>query len=48
VIGVALKNTSKKQDWETVFTQLHFCIGPMAILVLHQAVPPYFTTKLRP
>jgi len=39
VIGVALKTTLKKQDWEFVFTTLHFHIGPMTILVLHRAVP---------
>jgi len=26
----------------------HFCIDPMTIVVSHQAVPPHFTTKLRP
>jgi len=48
VIGVALKIPLKKQDWEFVFTKLHFRIGPMTTLVLHQAAPPHFTTKLRP
>ena len=48
MINVALK-TPQKQDWESVFTTLHFRIGLMAALVsLHQAVPPHFTTKLRP
>ena len=39
MIRVALK---------TCITKLHFRIGPMTMLVLHQAVPPHFTTKLRP
>ena len=30
-----------KQDCESVFRKLHFPIGPMTILVLHQAVPPH-------
>jgi len=33
---------------ESVYTKRHFCIDPMTILVSHQAVPPHFTTKLRP
>jgi len=28
--------------------KLHFCIDPMSILVSHQTVPPYVTTKLPP
>jgi len=36
VISVALK-TPLKQDWEFVFTKLHFGIGLMTILVLYQA-----------
>jgi len=48
VINVALK-TLQKQDWESVFTTLHFRIGPMAILVLlHEAVPPTFYNKIAP
>jgi len=47
VISVALK-TPLESDWEPVFIKLHFCIDPMTILVSHQAVPPHFTTKLRP
>ena len=42
------RNTSIKQDWELVFIKLHFCIDPMTILLSFQAVPPHFTTKLRP
>jgi len=48
VIGVASKTPLKKQDWEFVFTKLHLRIGPMTILVSHQAVSPHNTTKLRP
>jgi len=36
VISVALK-TPLKQDWECVFTKLHFRISPMTLLVLHHA-----------
>jgi len=32
----------------SVFTKLHFRIGPKTILVLPQGGPPHFTTKLRP
>jgi len=39
VIGVASKTHLKKQDWEFVFTKHHLRIGPMTILVLHQADP---------
>jgi len=40
------ENTSKKQDWESVFTKRHFRIGPIAVLVLHQAVSPTFHNKI--
>jgi len=33
---------------EFVFTKLHFRIGPMTILVLHQAVLPTFYNKIAP
>jgi len=42
------ENNCEKQDWDSVFTKLHFRISPTTILVLHQAVPPHDTTKLRP
>jgi len=47
VISVALK-TSLKKDWESVFTKLHFRIGPITILVSHQVVPPTFYNKIAP
>ena len=47
MIGVASKTHLKKQDWEFVFTKLHLRIGPMTILVLHQAVPT-FHNKIAP
>jgi len=37
-----------KQDWESVLTKFHFRVGPMIILVLHQAVPPTFYNKIAP
>jgi len=42
------QNTSKRQDWEPVFIKLYFWMDLMTILISHQAVPPHFTTKLRP
>jgi len=37
-----------KQDWESVFKKLHFCIDLMTILVSHQAAPPTFCNKIAP
>jgi len=47
VIGVALK-TPLKTRLEFVFTKFHFRIGPMTILVLHQAVRTTFHNKIAP
>jgi len=48
VINVVLKTLLKSKIGNLVFTKLRFRIGPMNILVLHQAVPPTFYNKLRP
>jgi len=47
VIGISLK-THLEIRLESVYIKRHFCRDPMTILASHQAVPPTFTTKLRP
>jgi len=46
VITVALK-THLKKDWESVFTKLYFCIGPMTI-GFASSCPPTFYIKIAP
>jgi len=49
VIGVVLKIPLKNKIGNLLFTKIHFRVGLLTILVLHQAAPPpHFTTNLRP
>jgi len=47
MISVALKTPLKTRLGMCIY-KIHFRIGPMTILVLHQAVPPTFYNKIVP
>ena len=48
VVIVALKTCLEVKLGICIYIKRHFWFGPTTILVSHQAVPPYFTTKCRP